>query len=274
MNPHLKRWLTGIIAIPILIYLIGFSPRWIFYAIIYLFSLAGLIEFYKLTSPDLSPLIKHVNYLLTLVFFILIYMGQLLAALLIILSLALIPMICLLFSNPLAGDRNSSDIGKAVMGPVYVALPLAMIIPIDRLYLLNHSIRGIWIFFLLAVTFANDTGAFYCGKLFGKHKLYESVSPNKTWEGSIGGIIFALIIAALFLRFLGPHPISPAVFALTLAMSIAGQIGDLAESMLKRNHEVKDSGGILPGHGGVLDRIDSLLFSIPVLYLYLVFNLG
>ena len=274
MNPHLKRWLTGIIAIPILIYLIGFSPRWIFYGIIYLFSLAGLIEFYKLTSPDLSPLIKLVNYLLILVFFILIYMGQLLAALLIIVLLTLLPMICLLFLDPIAGDRNSSNIGKAVMGPIYVALPLAMIIPIDRLYLLNHSIRGIWVFFLLAVTFANDTGAFYCGKLFGKHKLYESVSPNKTWEGSIGGLIFALIIAALFSRFLGPHPINPALFALPLAMSIAGQIGDLAESMLKRNHEVKDSGGILPGHGGVLDRIDSLLFSIPVLYLYLVFNLG
>ncbi len=274
MTPHLKRWLTGIIAIPILIYLIGFSPRWIFYVILYLFSLAGLLEFYRLTSPDLPPLIVFLNCLLALIFFIAIHMGGLPAALSIIIFFALVPMICILFSEPLAGGRNSSNIGKALLGPVYVVLPITLIISIDRFTPAGQGINGVWIFFLLAVTFANDTGAFYCGKLLGRHKLYKAVSPNKTLEGSAGGIVLSLIVAILFLHFFGPHSVSPATVILILIMSVAGQIGDLAESMLKRDHGKKDSGGMLPGHGGVLDRIDSLLFSIPVLYLYLALNAG
>lgn len=272
MTPHFKRWLTGIIAIPVLIYLIGFSPRWIFYVILYIFSLAGLLEFYRLTSSDLSPVILFLNCLLALAIFIAIHIGSLQGALIIIMSTALIPMIFLLFSDPLAGGRNSSRIGKSIMGPVYIALPLAMIISIDRFTPADQPVKGLWIFFLLAVTFANDTGAFYCGRIFGKHKLYEAVSPNKTWEGSAGGLVLALIVGMLFLHFPGPHPVRFSTVILIIVMAIAGQIGDLAESMLKRDHGKKDSGGLLPGHGGALDRIDSLLFSVPVLYLYLALD--
>jgi len=128
-----------------------------------------------------------------------------------------------------------------------------------------------WIFFLLAVIFASDTGAFYCGKLLGKHKLYEAVSPKKTWEGAIGGVIVSVIAASIFLRLIALHPLDLSIGILVIALSAAGQIGDLSQSMLKRTHGVKDSGHILPGHGGILDRIDGLLFAIPVLFVYLFF---
>jgi phosphatidate cytidylyltransferase len=131
----------------------------------------------------------------------------------------------------------------------------------------------IWIFFLLSVIFASDTGAFYFGKFLGKHKLYAAISPNKTWEGAVGGLLSSIIVALLFLRILKFHQFSLTIVILALALSIAGQTGDLAESMLKRNHGIKDSGKILPGHGGILDRIDGLLFSIPILYVFLTWAL-
>jgi phosphatidate cytidylyltransferase len=210
------------------------------------------------------------------ILFLTIYLEQLPAVLSVEILGALVPMVCLLFSNPVSGEHRSADMARAVMGPVYVVIPIAMLIPVtafDRISMEGLVIKGAWAFFLFVVTFANDTGAFYSGKMFGKHRLYEAVSPKKTWEGSVGGLLLALITGALFLHFFGPRPVSLTMLLLIAVLSAAGQVGDLAESMIKRNHGVKDSGGILPGHGGVLDRIDSLLFSIPVLYIYLFFNL-
>ncbi len=271
---HFQRWLTGIVAIPILIYLIGFGPRWIFYSLLFLISLAGLYEFYKLVSPGLSKYAQFLIYLITLLLFIVIYQRQLLSALVVIPLFIIVPMIFFLFNVNTNDGKNSSDMGKLVMGPIYVCLPLAMLLPIDRFHLIQYPVKGIWIFFLLAVTFANDTGAFYCGRFLGKHKLYESISPNKTWEGAIGGLICSIFMGLLFLFFLRLYPIGPSIIALILGLAIMGQVGDLSESMLKRNHGIKDSGTILPGHGGILDRIDSILFSIPVLYFFLNWSMA
>lgn len=124
------------------------------------------------------------------------------------------------------------------------------------------------------MVFMSDTGAFYFGRFFGRHKLYPSVSPGKTWEGAVGGLLFSLIPAYGFALFVSLYRWNWRILILTLAISIAGQIGDLAESMLKRNCGVKDSGNILPGHGGILDRIDGLLFAIPLLYLYLTWSVS
>ena len=264
---HLKRWLTGIIALPILIYLIGFGPREIFYSLLYLVSFAGLMEFYRIAAPGLPKFVRWSGYFLTLLLFLAIYMRQVLLAPVIIAFWAFVPMTCFLFTPPSSSRQNISEIGKAVLGPVYVGLPLAMLLHIDRYYPTQGKI---WIFFLLAVIFASDTGAFYFGKLFGKHKLYEAISPGKTWEGAIGGLLCSIITALWFLHILPLHQIDLTVLVLVPALSITGQIGDLAESMLKRNYGVKDSGKILPGHGGILDRIDGLLFSIPILYIFLV----
>lgn len=267
---HLKRWLTAIVAIPVVIYLIGFSPRWVFYIFMFLFSAAGLNEFFRITLPDMSIYLKAISMILTLALFFAMYMGNVLLLPGVISLLVIIPMLCFLFSDPLRGEKYLTETGRIAVGFIYVCVPLAMLVQIDRLYLLNHSVKGIWIFFLLVITSANDTFAFYSGKLFGRHKLYEAVSPKKTWEGAIGGLVFALIAAIVFLKIFRLHPVDLSIISLIIIMSVAGQVGDLAESMLKRNFSIKDSGELLPGHGGILDRIDSLLFAVPVLYIYLM----
>ena len=124
------------------------------------------------------------------------------------------------------------------------------------------------------LTWTNDTGAYLSGRSFGKHKLFERISPNKTWEGSIGGGIFTIIVALVLQHFFGFYSI-PVWIGIAILTSIFANIGDLLESTFKRNAEVKDSGKIMPGHGGILDRFDAILMTAPVVlaYLFLVSNL-
>ncbi|MEE9609733.1 MAG: phosphatidate cytidylyltransferase [Desulfatiglandales bacterium] len=265
---HLKRWLTGIILVPVLIYIIGFAPRWLFYLLILTASLAGLTEYYGITASDLPKFIRRTSYCITVLIFVVFYMRQFLLVPVIIVLWAFIPMTFFMLRHDSPNQQWTADTGKSVLGPIYIVLPLAMLVLIDL-----QPNGKLWIFFLLVVIFAGDTGAFYFGRLFGKHKLYERISPGKTWEGAIGGLICGVISAFWFLHILRLHKIDLGMLVLVLALSMMGQIGDLAESMLKRNHAVKDSGKILPGHGGMLDRIDSLLFSIPVLYLFLIWSI-
>jgi phosphatidate cytidylyltransferase len=263
---HLKRWLTGIVAIPILIAIIGFAPRWIFHILLLFASIKGLMEFYEITASPIPRFVRWSGYSLTLLLFVVFSMRQLLFAPVIIVLLASVPMTFFMLTHSEPSEEWTMYIGKAVLGPIYVGLPLAMLVLVDI-----RPNGKIWIFFLLTVIFANDMGAFYFGKFFGKHKLYEAVSPNKTWEGAIGGGLCSIIAALWFMYILGLPPIELKIFFLVLILSIMGQIGDLTASMLKRNHGVKDSGKILPGHGGMLDRIDGLLFAIPIQYLFLLF---
>ena len=135
------------------------------------------------------------------------------------------------------------------------------------------ALRGLddgrnWVFLALATTFASDTTAFFVGRALGRHKLAPAISPGKTWEGAIAGVIAAIIVSLFFTRLL---PISY-VQALTLGLlvSIFGQLGDLVESLLKRNMGVKDSGKLFPGHGGALDRLDSVVFASVVVYYYVI----
>ncbi len=263
---HLKRWLTSIIALPILIYAIGFAPRWIFYLMLFLISSAGLTEFYRIAAPDLPGIVRWPGHVFSLAFLLLIYTGKIYLFPVAIMLLAFVPMTLLVFFPHSRTPHSAGDIGRGLLGPIYVCLPLAMLMIMDR-----YPQGYWWIFFLLAVIFASDTGAFYCGRLFGKHKLHETLSPGKTWEGAVGGVLSSIIVALCFLHLRHLHEINLCILSLVVALSIVEQIGDLAESMLKRSHGVKDSGNILPGHGGVLDRIDGLLFAIPVLYMYFHF---
>ena len=157
------------------------------------------------------------------------------------------------------------DIGQIIMGPFYICLPLAFLAKIARL-----PQGQIWVFFILAVTFAGDTFSFYSGRLLGRHKLTQ-ISPGKTWEGALGGLTANLVSAGVFGYLLFPSLSIISIMVLGIVIGISGQVGDLAESMLKRISNIKDSGKILPGHGGILDRIDSLLFAIPALYIYLTY---
>jgi phosphatidate cytidylyltransferase len=128
-----------------------------------------------------------------------------------------------------------------------------------------------WVLFALAVNWVGDIAAFYVGRTFGKHKLAPRVSPGKSWEGAIGSMTAATLFGYTF--FLWLRPAIPLLHALVLSVvaNAAGQVGDLAESALKRGAGVKDSSTLLPGHGGFLDRLDSSLFTMPVVYYYVAF---
>ena len=158
-------------------------------------------------------------------------------------------------------------IEKQVLGIVYIPISLSLLI-----FMKEFDQGNFWVIWLLIVVFSNDTGAFYGGKFFGKNALSPNISPNKTIEGSIGGIITSLILGFIFsVIFFKDFSLSFLMIPASFMIAIAGQIGDLFESAMKRASNIKDSGSILPGHGGMLDRIDGLLLAIPVLYVYLVF---
>ncbi|EFO80558.1 phosphatidate cytidylyltransferase [Oscillochloris trichoides DG-6] len=131
-----------------------------------------------------------------------------------------------------------------------------------------------WIFLVLAMTWLQDTAAYFVGRSFGKHRMAPILSPKKSWEGAIGGFVTSVLTAMLATLLLG-LPISYAAAALIgAAAGIAGPIGDLVESLIKRQIGIKDSGQLIPGHGGILDRIDSLIFTAPVTYYLILLTLG
>jgi phosphatidate cytidylyltransferase len=158
-----------------------------------------------------------------------------------------------------------TDLTVVLFGIGYVCLFLACLV------FLRDQAGGVkWIFFILFVLWLGDSGAYCVGKAIGRRKLLPAISPNKTVEGAVGGLLASLLTGfackTIFLSELpGVH-----CFLLTLAIALAGQVGDLCESTFKRERGVKDSGNLLPGHGGILDRIDSLLFAAPVAYYYKV----
>jgi phosphatidate cytidylyltransferase len=125
-----------------------------------------------------------------------------------------------------------------------------------------------WVFTALAATFSCDTGAYFCGRALGRHKLYPQVSPGKTWEGAVGGLASA-VLALVVSRFtFFPALTWVDVFAVALPAAVLGPVGDLVESLIKRAAGAKDSGRLIPGHGGMLDRIDALLFVGAWVFLY------
>ena len=167
------------------------------------------------------------------------------------------------------GERPIVGFLLLVGGPIYAGFLLG-----HGLAIYDHGvgIEGLesagrnWLLFALAGTSASDTGAYAVGRLFGRHRMTPTLSPNKTWEGAAGGLVasVAAMMAVGALFELGVKPWEHAVVALVVAL--LAQAGDLFESLLKRQAEVKDSGSIMPGHGGLLDRIDSILFALPAVY--------
>ena len=125
-----------------------------------------------------------------------------------------------------------------------------------------------WVFLLCTVTFFGDSGAYFVGRFLGKHKLYPAVSPKKTWEGGVGGLAFSVGAGVLAHFWYMPQLSWGHLFAICVPAAVLGQAGDFSESLLKRSFGVKDSGQILPGHGGIMDRVDALVFAAPFMYCY------
>ncbi len=162
------------------------------------------------------------------------------------------------------GMNLIQEIGFHFVGMLYCVLPLGLLL---KIRLLEQG--GALVCLLLFTLWATDIGGYFAGRALGKRKLAPKLSPGKTWAGFWGGTLLAVVTGVAGNRLLG-LPFGPLeILLVSLLISFSGQTGDLAESMLKRETGVKDSGSLIPGHGGLLDRLDSLLFAIPVFYLFL-----
>lgn len=261
---HLKRWLTALCVVPIVVYVVGFSSSYVFYIFVCLVMLLGLREFYHVTG-HLPFLFELAAYTLALFIVTLILKGRMYLFPFFISCGIFSFMIISIFRNYSPRTGLVQDMARAFFGIIYIALPFCMLIIVYK-----HPYGKAWIFFLLSVIIMGDTGAFYFGRYLGRHHLHEKISPNKTWEGAAGGLICSMVGGIIFMRIFKLSPISTEILFFMILLAIMGQLGDLAESFIKRSYDVKDSGAILPGHGGVLDRIDSFLFTIPLLYGYMM----
>ena len=185
------------------------------------------------------------------------------AALTLAISAALV---WVLFTRP-DFEQGLRDIGLAFVGILYISILLPHFV-----WLRDQSPLGPrWVVLVLAIGMAGDAGGYFVGKALGRHKLSPHVSPGKTIEGALGIVAASLLIASIY-KLLFLHEVGmQEILYLSLVMSVLGQLGDLSESVMKRAFGAKESGWIFPGHGGVLDRIDSLLFPVAFLYYHLVF---
>ncbi len=259
---HLHRWLTAAVALPLLAGIIGLGPGWLFLVLILLVTAGGLLELLNLTLVGTTNWFKVVAFTMGLMFPLATYWKGLLGLTLATAGMLFIVLLVHLF---LYAKQQAvlSSLGAVTFTQFYIPFLLSHTI---LLFLLPSGRR--WIFFILLVIFAGDTGAYYVGHRWGKSKLWRSVSPGKTVEGAVGGLLSSLAIALTAGKLLLSSSGFSFGFILILALSLAlvGQMGDLMESMLKRVSRVKDAGGLLPGHGGLLDRLDSMIFAIPLTY--------
>lgn len=190
------------------------------------------------------------------------------------LSLSL-PIIMSLFSIELLSGKETPmlSIGTDLIGFVWICVPMLLCIllsyPMSSIGVRIHDPRIVY--GIMTYVFMNDVGGYFTGKYFGKHKLFPSVSPKKTWEGSIGGAVVSGM-SYYPITYLWPVLSQRDWVIIAMICIVCGSIGDLIESMFKRDLKIKDTGSVLPGHGGVLDRIDGLLYSVPFVYCYLVIN--
>lgn len=165
----------------------------------------------------------------------------------------------------------AQEMGLMGFGYIYVLVPMSLLFQLTVLTRSNaigsNDYHYQTILGTLMLTWCLDTMAYFCGRFLGKHKLWERISPKKTWEGAIGGALFCMGLACAFEFWIWPMNFSWIVVGAII--SIFAQLGDLVESLYKRGLQIKDSGGILPGHGGILDRFDGLLIATPLIYLYI-----
>jgi phosphatidate cytidylyltransferase len=266
----LTRTLTAIIFAVLMIGSILAGP--LYFAVVMLFVLVlGLLEFSRLTVPGGSSAAKFTGILTGLLIFLLVFFsnyGWVNAKWLwAIPVLFLLPLVNSMF------DKRSQSISIAafqIAGLVFIAVPLSLF---TSLILFGSGFENIagkeFLLSFLVILWVYDTGAYLIGSWLGKHKLNEKVSPGKTWEGSIGGFIPGIAAAWAISVYLNEIALIHWL-AIAVIIMVFGTLGDLCESLLKRNAGVKDSGKILPGHGGILDRFDAVLMSAPVVFFYII----
>ena len=264
-----RRVVSAVLVIPFLYVIIRHMPPVAFFGLVAVASVLALREFYTLyfkTSERTVPILLGLSFTVALLSSFQ-WPGVLSTGLVLFLSIAAV------MGTRLLGRWNAGDgfteTAVLVFGILYIGLTMG------HLLLTRALPDGVFlIFFVALVTWAGDTGAYYAGIAFGHTKLAPAVSPNKTVEGLIGGCLLAVAAAVAARYSFLPVFTAAEAACLGVVLTLAGLAGDLSESMLKRSAGVKDSGALIPGHGGVLDRLDSLLFTAPTYYYYMTLVKG
>jgi phosphatidate cytidylyltransferase len=254
----MKRAITAILLIAVAMYLVFLAPQWLFLGAACCMGLLCYWEYSGLVAAH--GISRSLVFGILTGLLILIWPGEALTWLTLLGALALATA---LGHADLRGVLP--QVSSAFFGVLYAFAPW-------RYATLLRSESKHWLFFGLALNWAGDTAAYYVGRGFGKHQLAPVVSPKKSWEGAIGSVVGSIIFGTLYMGYFEPQVPLWHIAAIAIAGNIAGQFGDLAESAMKRGGGVKDSGHMLPGHGGILDRVDSTLFALPVVYVLSVLS--
>jgi phosphatidate cytidylyltransferase len=267
LNNLAKRTVTGFIGASIFLGGIIFSEQTFLLLLIFISSMA-LIEFYRLCENDNHKPQRIFGLIINFVIFLPPLIQNVFQTGFNILPLIIIlPYVIFIRELYMKSERPITNIGTTLLGIIYISLPVFCFYLISFQGILeNYQYQCILGF--LFILWANDIGAYFAGSYLGKHKLFERISPKKTWEGFFGGVVLAILAAFIESKYFSNFNL---IQWLTVAVIIiiTGTLGDLVESMFKRSVQVKDAGSLLPGHGGFLDRFDGLFISAPFVFFYL-----
>ena len=275
-----NRLLTAAFALPILIASIilpYFYPQYpqldfLFVALVALAMVAGLFEFYTLTKKLELKADASIAFLGSVLFFIAFLFDaptkdpQLLSITLVFFLIVLLITQAFRFRKDFS--KMLAGTGVTLLGVLYIVFLGGFLVSIRVGFETTPGLSTKLLLYFFLVTMGSDVGAYFIGKGIGKNKLIPSISPGKTWEGFIGGILLAIGFAALSTFWFFPELPYKVSIPLAIVMALVGVGGDLTESAMKRGAKTKDTANILPGHGGILDRLDSLLFNAPILYYF------
>ena len=271
------RILTAAVALPILIASIvlpSYFPQtvWIFVVIAALALAAGMFEFFMLTKKlelKADPSIAYLGAAMLFVAFLFDAPTRFPDLLLLTVAMFIIAvLITQTFRFQADLTKMLVGIGVTLLGVMYIAFLGGFLVSMRVGFETRPNLSTHLLAYFFLVLMGSDSGAYFAGKAFGKHKLIPKISPGKTWEGLVGGLLAAAAFGALSTFWFFPELPYQYSIPLALVIAIMGILGDLAESAIKRGSDTKDAASILPGHGGFLDRLDSLLFNAPILYYF------
>jgi phosphatidate cytidylyltransferase len=273
-HPIMKvRVITALLMLVPAIYLIGWSPEWLFLLALLLLVERGMFEYFSLVRQAGLQGLPALGY---------VACGAVCLAQfadlewpgnwdLIILTLTFLLALTMAMSGSKALSKYLGATASTVLGVFYVSFTFSCIVPLRfSPHFSNIAPGKHLILFLFVVVWAGDIFAYLTGRAIGRHLMFPEISPKKTAEGSLGGFLGSVVVGWAYAHKFWSITNPSFIIFLAALVAVAGQAGDLAESAMKRNAEVKDSGSILPGHGGILDRVDSVLFAAPAFWLALV----
>lgn len=267
-NSFVKRWLTGIIIVPVLLLVIFWGSKELFAALVIFFTLGGVWEYNNIVFEKGFSIEKTESLLLAIILPSLALTGNSQYVVATLAFSVIVIFILFIFSIKQA-EFDVLNVAKVIFGIMYIPFLTSYFI------LLRTMEKGaLWIVFVLVLAFIGDIAALYVGKYFGKHKLVPLISPGKTMEGLIALVLSSTTACLLFAYFFFPEISLIKIAVLAFIGSIIGQLGDICESAIKRSYGLKDASSFLPGHGGILDRLDCLIFIAPFVYYFRIMIIG